>query len=120
LIIESLLIVLGHESCGAVAAAVAEAKEPGHIADVIKAIAPAVEETRGKPGDPVANAIRANALDIAARLRNTSPVISEKVKDGHLTIIDKNCLKYCWINAETAMFERILIPIHMGESYRLA
>ena len=81
-----LLVVLGHEHCGAVAAAVADAKEPGHIADIVKAIRPAVEQSRELPGDPLANAIRANALDIAARLRNTSPVISEQVKAGKLTV----------------------------------
>lgn len=82
-----LLVVLGHEHCGAVAAAVADAKEPGNIADIVKAIRPAVEQSRELPGDPLANAIRANALDIAARLRNTSPVISEKVKAGKLSVI---------------------------------
>ena len=82
-----LLVVLGHEHCGAVAAAVADAKEPGNIADIVKAIRPAVEQSRELPGDPLANAIRANALDIAARLRNTSPVISEKVKAGKLLVI---------------------------------
>lgn len=82
-----LLVVLGHEKCGAVAAAVADAKEPGQIATIVKAIRPAVEQTRKQSGDPLANAIRANALDIAARLRNTSPIISEKVKAGKLTVI---------------------------------
>jgi carbonic anhydrase len=48
-----LIVVLGHERCGAVAAAVAGAKEPGHIAAVLKAIEPAVKQTKGKPGDPV-------------------------------------------------------------------
>jgi carbonic anhydrase len=81
-----LLLVLGHERCGAVAAAVANAQEPGNIADIVKAIQPAVEQTRGQPGDPVANAVRANALDIAAQLQNTSAIISEKVKAGRLTI----------------------------------
>lgn len=82
-----LLVVLGHEHCGAVAAAVADAKEPGHIADVVKSIQPAVAQSRGQPGDPLVNAIRANALNIAARLRNTSPIISEKVKASKLTVI---------------------------------
>jgi len=81
-----LVLVLGHERCGAVAAAVANAQEPGNIADIIKAIQPAVEQTRGQPGDPVANAVRANALDIAAQLQNTSTIISDKVKAGRLTI----------------------------------
>jgi len=81
-----LVLVLGHERCGAVAAAVANAQEPGNIADIVKAIQPAVEQTRGQPGDPVANAVRANALDVAAQLQNTSTIISDKVKAGRLTI----------------------------------
>jgi carbonic anhydrase len=82
-----LLVVLGHEHCGAVAAAVADAKEPGNIADIVKAIRPVVVQTQTQPGNPLANAIRANALDIAGRLSKTSPVLSEKVKAGKLTVV---------------------------------
>ncbi len=82
-----LLLVLGHEQCGAVKAAVADAKEPGHIADIIQAIQPAVAKTKGQPGDPLQNAIRANVLDVAARLRATGPILAEKVKAGRLKII---------------------------------
>ncbi len=82
-----LLLVLGHEQCGAVKAAVADAKEPGHIADIIQAIQPAVAKTKGQPGDPLQNAIRANVLDVAARLRGTGPILAEKVKAGRLKII---------------------------------
>jgi len=82
-----LLLVLGHEHCGAVAAAVADAKEPGHIADIVNAIRPAVEKTRGLKGDPLENAIRANVQDVIARLQATGPIISEKVKAGALKIV---------------------------------
>ena len=82
-----LLLVLGHEHCGAVAAAVAQAKEPGHIANIVKAIGPAVARTKGEPGDPVQNAIRANVQDITARLRNTNPVLSVAVRAGRLKIM---------------------------------
>jgi carbonic anhydrase len=82
-----LLLVLGHEHCGAVAAAVADAKEPGQIASIIKAIQPAVERTKGLKGNPQENAVRANVQDIAARLRTTGPILSEKVKAGRLKVI---------------------------------
>jgi carbonic anhydrase len=82
-----LLLVLGHEHCGAVAAAVADAKEPGHIASIVKAIRPAVAKTKGQLGDPLQNAVRANVQDIAARLRDTGPVLSEKVKAGRLKVM---------------------------------
>ena len=83
----TLLLVLGHEHCGAVAAAVADAKEPGHIADVVKAIRPAVARAKDQPGDPLQNAIRANVQDIVTRLRHTGPVLSERVKAGRLKVM---------------------------------
>ena len=86
-----LLLVLGHEHCGAVAAAVADSKEPGHIADVVKAIRPAVAKTKGEPGDPLENAVRANVQDIAAQLRSTNPVLSEGVRTGRLKVIGAVC-----------------------------
>lgn len=82
-----LLVVLGHEHCGAVAAAVADAKEPGHIADVIKAIRPAVEKTKEMKGSAVDNAVRANVQDIVAQLKKTGPILSEKVKAGGLKVV---------------------------------
>jgi carbonic anhydrase len=83
----SLIVVLGHESCGAVAAAVAEAKAPGHIAAVLEAIEPAVKQTKGNPGDPVENAVRAQALDVAKQLQGAEPILSERVQSGKLKIV---------------------------------
>jgi carbonic anhydrase len=82
-----LIVVLGHESCGAVAAAVSHANEPGHIPDVLKAIEPAVAETKGKPGDPVDNAVRAQALDVVKQLKSTGPIIAERVQSGKVTVV---------------------------------
>ncbi len=79
-------MVLGHEKCGAVAAAVADAKEPGHIGSVIKAIRPAVKRSEGLKGNPLDNAIRANVQDIVARLRTMAPVIAAKVKAGNVKV----------------------------------
>jgi carbonic anhydrase len=81
-----LVLVLGHEYCGAVAAAVADAKEPGRIANIVKAIRPAVAKTKGQPGDPLHNAVLANVRDIAARLQSTGPVLAEGVKAGRLKV----------------------------------
>jgi carbonic anhydrase len=41
-----LIVVLGHQRCRAVSAAVAGATESGHILEVLNAIAPAVEQTK--------------------------------------------------------------------------
>jgi carbonic anhydrase len=82
-----LIVVLGHERCGAVSAAVAGAKEPGHIAVVLRAIEPAVKQTKGKPGDPVENAVRAQALDVARQLQTAEPILAERVQSGKLKIV---------------------------------
>ena len=82
-----LIVVLGHERCGAVAAAVSGAKEPGHIATVLNAIQPAVRMTKGQPGDPVENAVRAQALDVAAQLRASGPILKEAVQSGKIKIV---------------------------------
>ena len=83
----SLVMVLGHERCGAVGAAVAGAKEPGHIAAVLEAIEPAVEKTKSKSGDPVENAVRAQALDVAKQLEEAKPILAGRVKSGTLKIV---------------------------------
>jgi len=82
-----LIVVLGHERCGAVSAAVAGAKEPGHIAAVLKAIQPAVNRAKGQPGDPVENAVRAQAIDVAAYLKAAGPILKEAVRSGKLKVI---------------------------------
>jgi carbonic anhydrase len=82
-----LIIVLGHQGCGAVSAAVSGANESGSIPDVLKAIAPAVEKTKGKSGDPLDNAIRANAIDIANRLQGADPIIAPAAQSGKVKIV---------------------------------
>jgi carbonic anhydrase len=83
----ALIVVLGHERGGAVSAAVAHAQEPGHIAVVLKAIAPAVEQTQGQPGDPVENAVRAQARDVARQLQGVTPILADRVHSGQLKVV---------------------------------
>jgi carbonic anhydrase len=82
-----LVVVLGHQHCGAVSAAVAGATETGDIPDVLRAISPAVEETKGQSGDPIENTVRANARDVAKHLQSASPIIAPLVKSGEVKIV---------------------------------
>ena len=82
-----LVVVLGHQHCGAVSAAVAGATETGDIPNVLKAIAPAIKETKGQPGDPIENAVRANARNIAKRLQSADPIIAPLVQSGEVKIV---------------------------------
>lgn len=86
----SLVVVLGHHSCGAVKATVdSGGHAEGNIGEIVKAIAPAVEEARAHPGKEglVDDAVHANARRTAAELTEKSPILEEAVKKGHLKIV---------------------------------
>ena len=82
-----LLVVLGHQHCGAVTAAVEGGEAEGHIAALVKLLRPAVEETRKLPGDPVENAVKANVEMVAKQLRTSTPVLAELVAQGKLRVV---------------------------------
>lgn len=81
-----LLMVLGHERCGAVTAAVQNESVPGDIGSFIKAIKPAVARVKKKPGDAVENAVVANVQYQIERLKR-SKVLTEQIKSGKLKIV---------------------------------
>jgi carbonic anhydrase len=83
----SLVVVLGHERCGAVAAAVQGGEAPGHIGALTGPIAPAVKIARGQKGDLLDNAVKANARQVAHQLRITGPLLANRVKSGRLKIV---------------------------------
>lgn len=81
-----LLMVLGHERCGAVTAAVQQEALPGEIGAFVKPILPAVDRVKGKSGDPVENAVVANVLYQIERLQQSS-LLTERVQSGQLKIV---------------------------------
>lgn len=64
-----LIVVLGHERCGAVTAAMESDRAPGHIQSLVRDIQPAVKAAKGKAGDPLATAIAENASQVAAQIK---------------------------------------------------
>lgn len=66
-----LIVVLGQERCGAVAAACEvvekQTKFPGSIAPMVEAIVPAAQAVKGRAGDFVDNAIRESASRTAPK-----------------------------------------------------
>lgn len=81
-----LLMVLGHERCGAVTAAVQNEKLPGDIATFVKAIKPAVARVKNQPGDAVENAVVANVQYQIEKLQR-SQLLSEQLESGKLKIV---------------------------------
>lgn len=87
-----LVVIMGHEACGAVKAAMSvvekNARFPGAIDNMIEPIIPAVLEARGKPGDAVENAIKQNVARTVRNLREESDRILTKAQtDGRVKIV---------------------------------
>lgn len=86
-----LVVVLGHESCGAVAAAVDMVERdttfPGVIGEMVQPIVPAVLSVRKQGGDLLDNAVRANARRVATRLKTQSPVIRDALAARTVRIV---------------------------------
>ena len=83
----SLVLVLGHQRCGAITAAVEGGDAPGCIEHLVDTIRPAVEETKDEPGDKVENALRAHTTDIARELATLNPILRPAVEAGELKIL---------------------------------
>ncbi|MBD2357746.1 carbonic anhydrase [Tolypothrix sp. FACHB-123] len=81
-----LLMVLGHERCGAVTAAVQNETLLGDISTFVKAIKPAVARVKNQPGDAVDNAVVANVQYQIERLKR-SPLLSDRLKSGKFKIV---------------------------------
>jgi carbonic anhydrase len=64
-----LIVVLGHERCGAVSAALAGDTAPGHVQSVVRDIQPAVQAVKGKPGDATHLAVAENARLMTEKIR---------------------------------------------------
>jgi len=83
-----LIVVLGHQSCGAVQAAketiAAKGKAPGHIESLVTAIKPAVEATAK---DDLDTTIKANVKHVVQALRSSTPILKAKVDSGELRVV---------------------------------
>ena len=82
-----LVVVLGHGKCGAVSATVQGGEAHGHIADIVKVIAPAVEKAKSQSGDIIDNAIKANIELVVDKISSSKPILSNLVSSGKLKII---------------------------------
>jgi carbonic anhydrase len=82
-----LIVVLGHERCGAVKAALDGGEAPAHIGALIRAIAPVVEETKDVKGDRLDAAVRANVTRIVKQLRASEPMLHDAVAAKAISVV---------------------------------
>jgi carbonic anhydrase len=85
-----LIVVMGHEKCGAVKATIETLekgeKAPGSIEYLVEGIAPAVEAVKGKSCDMLDNAVQAN-VDNSVALLKKSKILGDLVKAGKIRIV---------------------------------
>ena len=83
-----LIVVLGHQSCGAVDAAMktiaAKGKAPGHIQSLVTAIKPVVQAT---PKGDLETTIKANVKHVVDALRSSTPILKARVDSGDVQVI---------------------------------
>ena len=86
-----LIVVLGHQNCGAVSAACGVVENhkalPGSIGPMVDAIVPAAQVVYGKPGDFIDNAVRENARRTAEKIASQSEIVKELVHQGKVMVV---------------------------------
>ena len=86
-----VLVVLGHQKCGAVTAACSGDKMPSRNLDaIVDKIGPAVAQakTYAKPDGLIESAVKENVRRSAQDLLANSEIVREAVKAGKLTVIE--------------------------------
>jgi carbonic anhydrase len=83
-----LIVVLGHQRCGAIAAArevvSAHSHAEGHLQSLVDALRPAVEATLGQDAE---STCQANVRDVVAALRASEPVLTSRIRSGAVAVI---------------------------------
>lgn len=99
-----LLVVLGHEKCGAVRATLdaleARAPAPYDIEYLVEAIQGAIEVAKTQQGDLLDNAVREHTRRITAKLK-MSAILSDALANRSLTIVGS------YYDLETGLVEMI-------------
>lgn len=86
-----LILVLGHDACGAVDATIKSLKDgkalPGHMPSLVTALAPPVKAVAEQPGNALDNAIRQNVVDNIAKLKAAPPILSTAAEQDKIRIV---------------------------------
>lgn len=83
----SVIVVLGHERCGAVDAALNGADVPGQIAALLAAITPNLSRAHGGGAEALDAAVRDQVHAVVRQLRGAGPVLAPRVQDGSLRVV---------------------------------
>jgi carbonic anhydrase len=94
-----LVVVLGHQRCGAVKAALESDHAPGHIESLVRDIQPAVKAAKGKPGDALSATVTENARQVAAQIK-AKAALGDLAKEVRIVsaVYDLDTGKIDWAN----------------------
>ena len=81
-----LVVVMGHERCGAVTAALGTTAPPQHILSIVENIQHNLKGTTPGAKDPVDHAVRVNCKAVATEISESEPLLKEMVLSGHLRV----------------------------------
>jgi carbonic anhydrase len=83
-----VIVVLGHERCGAVAAArdtiASKGQAEGHIASLVDSLRPAVQDTAGQDAEATC---KANIRNVVHALRTSEPILQHLVQTHEVTVV---------------------------------
>lgn len=86
-----LIVVLGHDSCGAVKATIdaleAGTVPGGFIRDIVERVTPSVLEARREGIDGVDEVVARHVLETGNLLTQRSPIIERRIESGKLAIV---------------------------------
>ena len=86
-----LIMVLGHDACGAISATLTSLKEkstlPGHLPSIVAGLTSAAQMGAAQPGDALANSIRQNVVDTVAQLKSATPILATAVDHQKLKVV---------------------------------
>jgi carbonic anhydrase len=106
-----LLVIMGHQFCGAVKAAYETKGAPeGNIGAILKKIMPAVKKAKAEKGDDTAKmnaAVQENVRNVDKELLAKSKILKELVHEGKLKIV----LAEYYL--DSGKVEELAVPVHV-------
>jgi carbonic anhydrase len=94
-----LIMVLGHENCGAVDATIKGGRLPGHLNKLTDEIEPSIQSAKRITGDLLTNVIYSNTKRIAGQISSSEELLKEFVEHKGLKVIP------AYYNLETGKVE---------------
>ncbi len=87
-----LIMVLGHDACGAVASTISSIEDdetlPGHLPALVEALTPAVKQASAQGHDSLLErSIEDNVRLNVEKLKTASPILDKAVADGNLKVV---------------------------------